>query len=90
MSYKRRGLLHHPEGVRYNDVPAIAYVIDPSLFTCRALYVQIETQGRHTRGQTVADLHGQSGAPPNATVALSVNAASLTDLWVERVRNFRP
>ena len=89
-SYKRRGLLHHPEGVRYNDVPAIAYVIDPSLFTCRALYVQIETQGRHTRGQTVADLHGQSGAPPNATVALSVNAVSLTDLWVERVRNLRP
>jgi inosine-uridine nucleoside N-ribohydrolase len=88
-SYRRRGLLRHPESVRYNDVPAVAYVIDPSLFTCQQGYVRIETQGQLTRGQTVADLQGQSGMPPNVTVALGVDAARLTHLWVERVRNLR-
>ena len=43
--YRQRGLLHHPDGVRYNDVPAVAYAIDPSLFTCRDLSVRIETSG---------------------------------------------
>jgi len=84
-SYRQRGLLRHPDSIRYNDVPAVAYVIDPSLFTCQNLYVRIETQGQLTRGQTVADLHGQSGMPPNVTVAFGVDAARLTHLWVERL-----
>ncbi len=85
-SYQQRGLLHHPGGVRYNDVLAMAYAIDPSLFTCQDLYVRIETQGQHTRGQTVADLHRQTGEAPNATVALGVDVARVQQLWIERVK----
>jgi inosine-uridine nucleoside N-ribohydrolase len=85
-SYQQRGLLHHPEGVRYNDVPAMAYAIDASLFTCQDVYIRIETQGHYTRGQTVADLTGQTGERPNATVAFGVDAARLTRLWVERIK----
>ena len=88
-SYRRRGLLRHPDSIRYNDVPAMAYVIDPSLFTCRDVHVRIETQGQLTRGQTVADLRGQGSAPPNVTVAFGVDAARLTHLWVERVGELR-
>jgi inosine-uridine nucleoside N-ribohydrolase len=88
-SYRQRGLLHHPDSIRYNDVPAMAYVVDPSLFTCRDVHVRIETQGQLTRGQTVADLRGQGSAPPNVTVAFGVDAARLTALWVERVGNLR-
>jgi inosine-uridine nucleoside N-ribohydrolase len=87
-SYRRRGLLRHPDSIRYNDVPAVAYVLDPSLFTCQNAYVRIETQGQLTRGQTVADLRGQD-APPNVTVAFGVDAVRLTHLWVERVGNLR-
>lgn len=86
-SYRRRGLLRHPDSVRYNDVPAVAYAIDPSLFTCREVHVRIETQGQLTRGQTVADLRGQGTAPPNVTAAFGVDASRLIDLWVERVGN---
>jgi inosine-uridine nucleoside N-ribohydrolase len=86
-SYRRRGLLHHPDGVRYNDVPAMAYAIDPSLFTCKDLHVRIETQGLLTRGQTIADLYGQIGAVPNAVVALHVDAPRLTQMWVERIQS---
>jgi pyrimidine-specific ribonucleoside hydrolase len=88
-SYRRRGLLRHSDSIHYNDVPAIAYVIDPSLFTCQDVHVRIETQGQLTRGQTIADLRGQGGEPPNVTVAFAVDAARLTQLWVERVRNLR-
>jgi inosine-uridine nucleoside N-ribohydrolase len=88
-SYRQRGLLRHPDGIRYNDVPAMAYVLDPSLFTCQDVHVRIETQGQLTRGQTVADLRGQGSAPPNVTVAFGVDAARLTHLWVERVGNLR-
>jgi inosine-uridine nucleoside N-ribohydrolase len=84
-SYRDRRLLRHPDNVRYNDVPAMAYLIDPSLFTCREVHVRIETQGQLTRGQTVADLRGQGTAPPNVTVAFGADATRLTDLWVERV-----
>jgi inosine-uridine nucleoside N-ribohydrolase len=86
-SYRRRGLLRHADGVRYNDVPAMAYVIDPTLFTCQDVHVRIETAGQLTRGQTVADLRGQGSAPPNVTVAFAVDAARLTQLWVECVGN---
>jgi inosine-uridine nucleoside N-ribohydrolase len=89
-SYRRRDLLRHADSVRYNDVPAMAYAIDPSLFTCRDVHIRIETQGELTRGQTVADLRGESGASPNVSVAFSVDAARLTQLWVERVASLRP
>jgi inosine-uridine nucleoside N-ribohydrolase len=88
-SYRQRGLLRHPDSIRYNDVSAMGYVIDPSLFTCRDVHVCIETQGQLTRGQSVADLRGQGSAPPNVTVAFGVDAARLTHLWVERVRELR-
>lgn len=86
-SYRQRGLLQDADSVRYNDVPAMAYAIDTSLFTCRDLHVRIETQGPLTRGQTVADVHGQTGEAPNVTVALEVDAPRLTQLWMDRVKS---
>jgi inosine-uridine nucleoside N-ribohydrolase len=88
-SYRQRGLLRHPDSIRYNDVPAIAYAVDPSLFTCQDVHVRIETQGQLTRGQTIADLRGQGGELPNVTVAFAVDATRLTQLWVERVESLR-
>ncbi len=83
--YRGRGLLADAGSIRYNDVPAVAYAIDPGLFTCRELYVSIETHGEMTRGQTVADVRGISGRPPNAKVCLEVDAPRLTEMFVQRV-----
>ena len=88
-AYARRGRSRDPEAVRYNDVPAVAYAVDPWLFECREMSVRIETQGELTRGQTVADLDGSTGSKPNATVALGVDAARLIRLWAERVRGLK-
>ena len=68
--------------MRYNDMPAIGYAIDPSLFTARTAYVEIETHSELTKGQTVADFNADE---PNARICLEVDAERLTALFTERL-----
>jgi inosine-uridine nucleoside N-ribohydrolase len=86
--YRGRGLLADPNRVHYNDVPAVAYAIDPSLFVTQNFYVVIETQSPLTRGQTVADRRNISGHPPNTRVCLDVDAPRLTALFTQRVAGY--
>ena len=72
-------------GARYNDLPCMAYVVDPALFGGERVRVEIETTGTFTYGQTVADWRGQYGREPNANVLLEVDHARLVDLFAERV-----
>jgi inosine-uridine nucleoside N-ribohydrolase len=88
--YRSKGMLADPDSVRYNDVPAIAYAINPALFHKQELYVTIETHSSITQGQTVADLRNNSGRPPNATVCLDVDAPRLTELFTQRIVAYRP
>ena len=81
--YKGRGHLSEAGGVRYNDVLAVSYAIDPGLFRARELHVEIETHSDLTRGQTVADLRDLTGRPPNAKVCLEVDAPRLTVLFTQ-------
>ena len=86
--YQGQGRLQKAGGVRYNDVPAVAYAIDPSLFQWRDLYVAIETQSHLARGQTIADWRNLTGHPPNARVCLEVDAPRLTAMFTERVASY--
>ncbi|MYC35873.1 MAG: nucleoside hydrolase, partial [Chloroflexi bacterium] len=54
-SYIRIGRIGADEGVRYNDMPAVGYAINPALFDARPDFVEIETHSELTMGQTVAD-----------------------------------
>ena len=81
-AYIRTGRIGPEDGVRYNDMPAIGYVIDPGLFTARPAYVEIETHSELTRGQTVADWNT---AAPNARICLEVDAEALSALFTERL-----
>ena len=81
-AYIRTGRIGPDEGVRYNDMPAIGYAIDPGLFTARPAYVEIETHSELTKGQTVADWNA---AEPNARICLEVDAEALTALFTERL-----
>ncbi len=84
-AYNSRGRLRDPNGAQFNDVPAMAYAIDPTLFAMRDAYVRVECRSELTKGQTVADLDGLTGNRPNASVALGVEADRLANLWVERL-----
>ena len=83
--YRSRGMLADPEGVRYNDVPAVAYAVNPGWFETRDMYVTVDYQGPVTRGQTVADVRGVTGMAPNARVCLGVDVEGLTGTFVRRV-----
>jgi inosine-uridine nucleoside N-ribohydrolase len=81
-SYEKRGLLGPGDGVRYNDMPAVGYLIDPTLFTTTRALVRIETKSDLTRGQTVADW---DAADPNAAICMEVDADRLTALFTHRI-----
>ena len=88
-AYRDRGRLRNPNGAQFNDVPAMAYAIDPTLFTMRNAYVRVEYRSDLTKGQTVADFSGLIDAAANASVALDVDVDRLTDLWVQRLQTLR-
>ncbi|MCL4458531.1 MAG: nucleoside hydrolase [Chloroflexi bacterium] len=69
--------------MHFNDVPAVAYALDPTLFTVKKLYLTVETKGMITYGQTVADFRGRLGKPPNVNVCLKVDGRRLVDRFVE-------
>lgn len=91
-AYRKRGIKTVVEGggVHYNDVPAIAYAIDPALFEAESLPIQIETQGALTAGQTVADFDGVWGQKPNAVVCLNVDAPAVADLFAQSIADYDP
>ena len=47
--------------------------------------VDVETSGRITTGETVADFRHLWGRPPNCDVAVSADSAAFLDRFIERV-----
>jgi purine nucleosidase len=82
------------DGCRLHDPLAVAIAIDHSLARLVKTRVEVETDGRWTVGQTVADLTGIRGSPwpvgwepeENALVAFDVEAETFLARFVERVR----
>ena len=68
-AYRRLGRLADREAVRYNDVPAVAYAVDATLFETERLAVAVDTGSELTRGQTVVDWYGMTGGRPTWTCA---------------------
>ncbi len=75
----RRGV----PGCRLHDPAAAAFLLDPTLFTGADFFVQVETEGRLTRGMTIADRRPFSRQAPNAHVLLTVNRERLVALLLD-------
>ena len=84
-AYRRLGRLAEGEAVRYNDVPAVAAAIDPTLMDMRRLPVAVDTGSDLTRGQTVVDWYGLTGRAANVDVGLEVDATRLTEMVIQRL-----
>ena len=84
-AYRRLGRLADGEAVRYNDVPAVAYTIDPTLMRSERLPVAVDVGSDLTRGQTVVDWYGLTGRDANVDLCLDVDAPRLTELVVARL-----
>jgi inosine-uridine nucleoside N-ribohydrolase len=68
-----------------HDPVAVARVIDPTLVATVAANVAVERTGTHSRGATVIDLHQVTGRPPNAQVAMHLDADRFWDLIVTAI-----
>jgi len=68
-----------------HDPCAIALLAEPGVVRCVDAFLAVETEGRWTRGATVVDLDGRLGRPPNARVAVELDAARFWELVVAAV-----
>ncbi|MFI2371294.1 nucleoside hydrolase [Streptomyces sp. NPDC018833] len=68
-----------------HDPVAVARVIDPQTVRCVDAHVAVELSGRYTRGATVVDLHGYTGRPVNARVAVCLDADRFWDRVIAAV-----
>lgn len=73
------------EGGPLHDPCVIAYLIRPNLFSGRHINVEIETEGRFTRGMTVADWWRVTDRHPNATFMGDSDADGFFSLLTERI-----
>jgi pyrimidine-specific ribonucleoside hydrolase len=85
--------IHHRErygwdGPPIHDAVAVAWLAQPDLVTSVPLRIDIETDGSHTRGRTVADPEGLTGRPVNAEVGTAIDRPRLIDMVVEAVGQF--
>jgi purine nucleosidase len=72
-------------GAYIHDALALAAALDPKLVRTEAVTVDVETSGRITTGETVADFRHLWGRPPNCDVAVSADSAAFLDRFIERV-----
>lgn len=73
------------EGAPLHDPCAVAWLIDPTLFTGRRINVEIETGGQWTRGMTVADWWGATDRAPNALFIRDLDRDGLFRLLADRI-----
>jgi inosine-uridine nucleoside N-ribohydrolase len=70
-------------GFHVHDAATLAYLFHPETLLLRRAKVQVETEGRWTRGQTLFDERYGAKAPANAWVALQVDTQNLLAILVE-------
>lgn len=63
-----------PSAAPVHDPLTVAYLLDPGVVELRPVHVAVETSGLLTYGRTVIDVHGVTGRPANAHVALTADA----------------
>ena len=73
------------EGAPLHDPCAVAWMIEPGIFSGRRGNVEIETEGRWTRGMTVADWWGALERKPNALFIRDLDRDALFRLMTDRI-----
>lgn len=85
---------HHAHGEGYlahvHDVIAAQIALDPTLATVTSAVVDVETEGRLTRGTTIADRRGHWDREPNAQIVTGIDPEAVLDELVDRLATLEP
>jgi pyrimidine-specific ribonucleoside hydrolase len=73
-------------GAALHDPCAIAWLIDPTLFSSKECFVDIEISGALTRGTTVVDFYNTLNEKPNATVAYELDRSRFLEMLFNAIR----
>ena len=68
-----------------HDVIALFALVQPSLLTFRDYYISVETEGKLTRGMTVADFNGVVNKAPNVHAAVDINIDGFWHWFVQLI-----
>lgn len=71
-----------------HDPCAVGAVIQPSIVETRRVNVAIDTSFGISAGRTACDIHGVTGAPANADVALALDVPAFWDLMIEALATY--
>lgn len=71
-----------------HDVCSVAYCIDPDIFECKRLRVDVETKGEFAYGMTLIDFHGVTKRAPNVNVALRLDHGKFWDLLYQTLKRY--
>ncbi|WP_163971161.1 nucleoside hydrolase [Oceanobacillus halotolerans] len=74
------------EGCALHDPLTVGVVIDPTLVETETYYVDVETKGEISYGQTVCDFRNLLGKEPNVEICLDVDHKRFIDLFIETLR----
>lgn len=76
-------------GAAMHDPCTIAYLLDPGIFTFRAMHVDVDTTPGISFGRTVHDIWHLSGRPANVQVAMSADSERFFALLRDRIARLR-
>ncbi len=82
--HKEQGFL----GAPVHDLCAVAYLIDPTLFSGEEYFVMVETKGEFTQGATIADVNKVLHKPSNALVLLDVKREKIVELLISSIKKY--
>lgn len=71
-----------------HDVCSVAYCIDPTVFNCKKLRVDIETRGDFTYGMTVVDTLGVTHKETNVNFALGLDHGKFWNMLYQTLGNY--
>jgi inosine-uridine nucleoside N-ribohydrolase len=73
------------DGTPVHDAVAVAHVIRDGLLRTEHRFVEVDTGYGPGRGRTLVDLWRRTGRPPNAHVAVDVDAEGFLELLTTRI-----
>ena len=73
-------------GAPIHDALTVATLVNPDVVEFENWFVDVETKGELTRGQTVADVYRVTGKEPNCRVAMKVNNDLFMSIMMEAVK----